>query len=418
MPTILFVTHGTRGDVEPLLAQALALKNSGYHVRFAGPVDFRDWVTSLGLAFEPLGDFSIRNLLHTPEAQGLLSFHPLKMGRALVHFKGLAREMMVDGIARVARQPADMIISHASLAVASDLGEALNAPVLFLSPVPFVATAEQPALLFPFTLGPLNRASYLPLRFVRLIFGGLYHELRAELGLARRSGFARPFQSEGRDAPVLHLYSDALLPRPADWPARAEVAGFSFFDEDAKRWQPDAALAAFLAEGPAPVYIGFGSMVPGDVAALASIIEEAVTLAGVRAIVAAGWAGLSPKRSNDGLFVLDQAPHHALFPLCRAVVHHGGAGTTAAGLRAGKPTLICPFGFDQPFWGRVIARCGLGPKAIPLKKLSAEKLAAGLMALCDEERYSRSALTMAAAMKNERPFERVAALVAEKIGKP
>lgn len=434
MPHITFLTHGTRGDVEPLLALALRLKRGGYGVRFAGPVDFKGWIEGFGLPYHPLGSHSVKEMLHEPEAQGLLGFHPFRIWRSLRYFQDLFREILVEGLSSVPLET-DLIVAHASMMAASDVAEAADVPVFFLSPVPFAPTSETPNLLIPFSLGPLNRLSYLPLRFGRLFFSSCYHELRRRLGLPRRSGFAKPFQSEGADAPLLHLYSPALLPPPADWPPHARVCGYAFLDEgeDGVRedllddwqgdWQPDADLSAFLEAGPAPVYIGFGSMVPVDAAALAELVQEAVQRAGVRAVIAAGWAGLGPGGESHSsaagdIHFLKEAPHHQLFPLCAAVVHHGGAGTTAAGLRAGRPSLICPFGFDQPFWGRVVHGAGLGPKPQPVTKLTAETLAAGIKALVSEPGYRLKAGRIAEKIATEDGIGAVLELINEKTGGP
>lgn len=140
-------------------------------------------------------------------------------------------------------------------------------------------------------------------------------------------------------------------------------------------WQPPAGLEAFLAAGDPPVYVGFGSMSGRHPEQLASIVLEAIAKSGQRGLLLTGWGGLRPELAPDNVFVLASAPHDWLFPRVAAVVHHGGAGTTAAGLRAGVPTLIVPFNFDQPFWGERIKAMGLGPDPIPHKKLSADRLA-------------------------------------------
>lgn len=423
MPHITFLTHGTRGDVEPLLAVALRLAAAGYVVRFAGPIDFISWIEGLGLPYHPLGSHSVKEMLHEPEAQGLLGFHPFRIWRALKYFQDLFREILVEGLSSVPLET-DLIVAHASMMAASDVAEAAGVPVIFLSPVPIAPTKDSANLLIPFSLGPFNRLSYLPVRFGRLFFGSCYHELRRRLGLPRRSGFAKPFQSEGADALLLHLYSPALLLPPADWPPNARVCGYAFLDQAGEGWQPDAALAAFLTAGPVPVYIGFGSMVPGDAAALSELVYEAVRLAGVRAVIAAGWAGMGP--GGEGAahsagqihYLKEAAPHHRLFPLCAAVVHHGGAGTTAAGLRAGRPTLICPFGFDQPFWGRLVHGAGLGPTPQPVTKLTAETLAAGIKELVNSPHYRMEAANLAERLATEDGVIVILKLIKEKTGGP
>lgn len=166
------------------------------------------------------------------------------------------------------------------------------------------------------------------------------------------------------------------------------VSGY-FFLEPPDTYSPHPALLEFLNSGSPPVYIGFGSIVVDDPATLTNIVLEAIKTAGVRAIVSRGWGQLghgtimpsvtaSFRSPDPDIFFLSSCPHHWLFPRVSCVVHHGGAGTTAAGLAAGKPTVIVPFFGDQPFWGNVIHRCGVGPQPISAKHLTAENLAAAI----------------------------------------
>lgn len=167
-----------------------------------------------------------------------------------------------------------------------------------------------------------------------------------------------------------------MIPKPNDWGSHVDISGF-FFLNLASSYTPDPELAAFLEEGPPPVYIGFGSIVVDDPTALTRMIFDAVHIAGVRALVSKGWGGLGADAVGqpDGVFMLGNVPHDWLFDKVSCVVHHGGAGTTAAGIKAGKPTLVVPFFGDQPFWGAMIARANAGPDPIPHKQMTAEKLA-------------------------------------------
>ena len=171
-----------------------------------------------------------------------------------------------------------------------------------------------------------------------------------------------------------------MIPKPRDWGHNINIAGFYFLSL-ASSYTPPPELADFLRSGSVPVYIGFGSIVVDDPDALTQAVYEATQLAGVRALVATGWGGLgggTPVPPN--IFLLGSCPHDWLFERVSCVVHHGGAGTTAAGIAAGKPTVIVPFFGDQPFWGSMIARAGAGPQPIPSKTLTASKLAAAITA--------------------------------------
>jgi len=174
--------------------------------------------------------------------------------------------------------------------------------------------------------------------------------------------------------------SPAVIPKPKDWGPHISVAGF-FFLPSADSYTPAAGLAAFLEAGPPPVYIGFGSIVVDDPDAMTKLIFEAVKMTGQRALVSKGWGGLGADSLGipEGVFMLGNVPHDWLFKHVSCVVHHGGAGTTAAGIALGKPTVVVPFFGDQPFWGTMIAKAGAGPLPIPYKHLTAEKLASAIM---------------------------------------
>ncbi|MNX93099.1 hypothetical protein D3C86_1252740 [compost metagenome] len=199
-------------------------------------------------------------------------------------------------------------------------------------------TAAFPTPLLPFAnLGPLNALSHtLTARSSTLLFGGL---LRA--WQRRAFGSASPTRRALRSSATLYAYSPSIVPVPSDWGGDVLVSGYWFLDDN--RWQPSPTLASFLAAGPPPVYVGFGSMPMADAVATTDVVLEALVMSGRRAVLAAGWGGLGGRTLPDNVHLLDSAPHDQLFPLMSAVVHHGGAGTTAAGLRAGKPTVICPF---------------------------------------------------------------------------
>jgi sterol 3beta-glucosyltransferase len=168
-----------------------------------------------------------------------------------------------------------------------------------------------------------------------------------------------------RDVPVLCCFSEVVVPRPPDWPPNVHLTGYWFLDEPA--WTPSPALAEFLAGGPPPVYVGFGSMVPRDPEEMFRVVRSALCRAGLRGVVSGGaWreTGTLTNAGDDALFLTEDVPHSWLFPHVAAVVHHGGAGTTAAGLRAGTPTVVCPFFGDQLFWGERVAALGAGTLAV------------------------------------------------------
>ena len=207
-------------------------------------------------------------------------------------------------------------------------------------------------------------------------------------------------QLRGKPVPILYGYSEAVVPRPADWDETSIVTGYWFLDAPAN-WQPDPALVKFLQAGPPPVYIGFGSMFMNGGARKTDIVLKALKLAGQRGVLATGWGGLIADNAPEGIFVLDAVPHDWLFPQMAAIVHHGGAGTTGASLRVGKPTVICPFVGDQPFWGRRVAALGVGPAPIPQSRLTAERLADAIKQAVTDTDMRRNAATLGEAIRAE-----------------
>ena len=175
--------------------------------------------------------------------------------------------------------------------------------------------------------------------------------------------------------PVLYGFSPAILPKPRDWPENVHICGHWALDEGLG-WQPPRELLEFLQAGAPPVYVGFGSMVSRNPGETTMLVREALKLCGARAVVARGWDRQGGQAGTDGqVFEIEQAPHDWLFPKMAAVVHHGGIGTTTAALKAGVPNIIVPFNYDQPFWGNIVYRQGVGPKPIPRQKLTAATLA-------------------------------------------
>lgn len=181
------------------------------------------------------------------------------------------------------------------------------------------------------------------------------------------------------------MWSPRLVPKPEDWGPEIDIAGFVFLDL-ASSFEPPEGLVKFLDAGEPPVYIGFGSIVVDDPDSFTKMIFEAVQLAGVRALISKGWGGLGGKDDTpENIYMLENTPHDWLFPKVKAVVHHGGAGTTAIGLKCGRPTMIVPFFGDQQFWGNMIGRAGAGAQPIPYKELTTEKLVNGIRQLLKQE---------------------------------
>lgn len=217
--------------------------------------------------------------------------------------------------------------------------------------------------------------------------GDLVNNFRVKtLGLEPVSTLWAPGQLYRLKVPYTYLWSPSLVPKPKDWGPEIDIAGFVFLDL-ASSFKPPEELTKFLDAGDPPVYIGFGSIVVDDPDKFTQMIFEAVEKAGVRALVSKGWGGLGDDNVPDNIYMLENTPHDWLFPKVSAVVHHGGAGTTAIGLKTGKPTMVVPFFGDQQFWGTMIGDSGAGAHPVPYKELTADKLAEGIkQCLSDESR--------------------------------
>lgn len=397
---ITILSSGTRGDVQPYIALGKALQNRGHDILLVCPDNFSDWIRSHGLAFCSLG-VDMETFIQSPEGKKVLSGNPFALIKI---WKKMIIPIMQETL-RVtweSARDADVIVCHPKVACAVDVAEATGATLVSTAPFPLFPTKAFPLFLFRGNFGPgLNLMSYKPLIFSRLFFLNMInHWRKKQLGL----GKSPVFDPAGRLAVdsflQLCMVSSALVQYPDDSSENVQTTGYWFLEEG-DNWQPDTALEKFLKAGDTPVYVGFGSMPSGDPGKLTRKVIEGLRRADVRAIIATGWGGLEAEDLPESIFMIDNAPHDALFRHVQAVVHHGGAGTTAAGLRAGLPTFICYLAFDQPYWGRRIWSLGCGPKPLSLKRLTAKRFAKGLTELTRTASYRKNATAIARAIGDE-----------------
>lgn len=383
---LTLLTLGTRGDVAPFVALGKGLARRGHEVTLGAPDNFEEWVGSHGLGFHGLG-LDMQEFLRSPEVRGVVSGNRWGLVKVWRRTIVPAMRRLLDA-AWEAGRGADAIVYHPKAYGAVDVAEATGAAAVCASLMPLFTTGEFPPLLWRRDLGPrLNRLAYRLFDVSRLPYLKILDRWRREaLGLGKGPALA-PL---GGLAPRLCAVSKAVVPRPADWDEVAYMTGYWFLDEG-DDWTPDGELAAFLDAGEPPIYVGFGSMTTRDPRATARQVVEGLRRAGLRAVLATGWGALAAGDLPEGVHAIEGAPHHRLFERVRAVVHHGGAGTTAAGLRAGLPTLVCPLIMDQPFWGRRVHALGCGPEPLPLKTLAAADLAARLRELVSTPAYRHRA---------------------------
>ena len=259
--------------------------------------------------------------------------------------------------------------------------EALHVPLHMIFTMPWTATCAFPhpfAQIDPSAHHPVE--NFLSYGIVDLMvwagIGDLVDAFRTETlklpPIALTDGAAL---LEDHEVPMTYLWPASLVPKPPEWGPHIDLANFIQY-EQAHTYEPPKALLDFLAAGEAPIYVGFGSVVAEDPVALTRTIFKALEKAGARGIVSQGWAHLGGEAPPPHVYVIGDCPHDWLFARCRAVCHHGGAGTTSAGLHAGLPTVVVPFFGDQFFWGRIVADAGAGPEPIPIRKLTSENLMA------------------------------------------
>lgn len=421
---LVMIATGSRGDVQPQVALARGLEAAGWRVRFATHRCFAPLVETAGLELFVLPGDS-QSFFSGPAGVALRE----KLGQRKAadwcrRYLGLFLRGFLAECTRAA-EGADAVLYWPPSQVGPSLGERMGVPSIGVAtyPLPHCRTRAFANPFYPPPPPALERAAR------RVGLGGLLNAwtwrlgepvwrdaVRAEIDRWRTTSLglapltARREREIARRTPHLLGFSPAVLPPPRDWPEHLHVTGWWFLDL-AGSWSPPEELAAFLAAGPPPVGIGFGSMTSRSPAATTGTVLEALRRSGQRAVLLSGWGGLEQSALPDQVLLVRDAPHDWLFPRLSAVVHHGGSGTTAAALRAGIPSLVVPFGFDQDLWGRRLAGLGLAPEPIPHAALTPEALAAALGRLAGDDAMRRRAADFAPVVRAEDGVARAAAVV-------
>lgn len=394
---IAIIAPGSRGDVQPYIALGVGLKTAGHSVRFVTHRTFEALAASHGLECWPV-ESNVQEI-----AEGDDMRERMEKGNFLLIMAQMAKEAEREAeiFAKTGldacRETDILLAGMGGVYIGLAIAERLNLPFLQAYVVPFTPTRFFPSVLapnLPAGLGSsLNRLSHHLTR--QMIWQGF----RTADTLARRkvlgipaASFWGPYHSARiKGLPILYGFSPSVIPAPSDWGEDTHVTGYWFVDE-AVGWTPPPALTDFLDSGSPPVYIGFGSMSNRSPEATADLVLRALRQTGQRAILLSGWGGMWKTNLPESIFMIDSIPHSWLFPRMAAIVHHGGAGTTAAGLSAGVPSVTVPFFGDQPFWGRRIADLGVGPEPIPRNKLTTERLAGAIQqAVTNQEMHQRAA---------------------------
>lgn len=418
---ITLFAAGSRGDIQPCVVLGQGLKRAGYQVRLAAPEDFGDFVEAHDLDFYPLrGD--VQQIMASDTGRQFMETggaNPLKsIGAVRQMIAPVIQQMAADAYTACEDTQA-LICLGVFAAFGQAIAEALGIPILHVEPTPLLPTGAFPAPSWPIQRNLGRWHNYVSglamLEVVWLWYRPFVNAFRRSLGLAGITAvqFIRALQT----TPMISAYSPSLIHHPPDWPDHLHITGYFFLDSYAD-WQPSAELRAFLAAGDPPVYIGFGSMAGRNPEKLAQLTLDALALSGQRGLLLTGWGGLQTAHVPDNVFMLDAAPHAWLFPRMAAVVHHGGAGTTAEGVRAGVPSIIVPFVLDQPFWGARIKALGLGPDPIPQKQLTADKLAAAITRAVSDSAMRQRARVVGTAVQAEHGVDNALAFIKKYLGEP
>ncbi|NOH04490.1 MAG: glycosyltransferase family 1 protein [Chloroflexi bacterium] len=370
---ITILTYGSRGDVQPFVALAIGLQKRGHYVKLAAPHKFNEFIASHGINSVSLaGDpEEISRLIND------VGTNPIRVIASLWKYI-FSIAPQVSRAAFPACQGADLIVHSFLFTVGGhSWAREHNIPDVSIQTFPMFA----PTRAFPNVSAPNippGSLSYFSHWLATQIFwhgGNLGYgpALRAhpEIDYPRRLYFPFDENPPRLRTPLLFAYSPSILPRPSDWNEHVHVTGYFFLDEP--NYQPPMELSSFLAEGEPPICISFGSMVNRRAERIDQMIHEALKRTNHRGIILSGWGGIARQPSDDLLY-LESAPHGWLLPRCKMLIHHGGAGTTSAGLRAGIPQVVAPFTADQPFWGKRVHAIGVGSKPIAVNQLSVERM--------------------------------------------
>ncbi|MFH9670840.1 glycosyltransferase [Streptomyces sp. NPDC017405] len=394
------MTAGSRGDAAPYTGLGHRLVLAGHEVTLVTHGRFEPLVAGSGVRFHAL-PVDPRAELESPRGRGL--HRSAGGGGKLLRVADLARRVvgrLTEDLLGAARDSDVLLLSASVAPLGQTIAEGLRLPSLGVYLQPLAATREfAPAVLGGGSWGgPVNRlAGHGVNRAVEQIFSGAVPALRERLGLPPLRTGAALRARERRRWPVHHGFSPLVVPRPGDWRAGLEVGGYWWpYDNGASL---PRGVREFLDAGPPPVFVGLGSATVPDAGRLSARVVAALRRAGLRGVIQRGWGGLAA--DGDDMLTIDEVPHAPLFPRLAAVVHHAGAGTTAAGLRAGVPAVPVPVQFDAGFWAARLVALGVAPAVVPLRGLTVEALAAALVRATRDPAYRRRAEALGARIRDE-----------------
>ncbi|KAL7585270.1 hypothetical protein Lser_V15G41913 [Lactuca serriola] len=402
---IVMLIVGTRGDVQPFVAIGKRLQEYGHRVRLATHSNFKEFVLTAGLEFYPLGgdpkvlaEYMVKNKGFLPSGPSEIPVQRSQMKDIIFSLLPACKEPDLD-----TRIPfkAEAIIANPPAYGHTHVAEALKIPIHIFFTMPWTPTSEFPHPLSRVKQSAGYRLSYQIVdSLIWLGIRDMINDVRKKKLKLRPVTYLSGSHGSESDIPHGYIWSPHLVPKPKDWGPKIDVVGFCFLDL-ASNYEPPQELVTWLKAGPKPIYIGFGSLPVQEPEKMTQIIVKALEDTGQRGIINKGWGGLGNlTEPKDFIYSLDNIPHDWLFLQCASVVHHGGAGTTAAGLKAACPTTIVPFFGDQPFWGERVHARGVGPPPIPVDQFTLPKLIDAIKFMLDPKVKER-AVELAKAMEKE-----------------
>ncbi|MFF3883978.1 glycosyltransferase [Streptomyces sp. NPDC001914] len=395
------MTAGSRGDVAPFTGLGHGLVRAGHEVTLVTHGCFADLVTGSGVGFHPL---PVDPRAELESGRGRRLHRSVTGAGKIVRLAGLARSLagrLTDGMVAAARAGDVLLLSGSLEPLGYAVAEGLGLPSMGVHLQPLAPTRQfAPPVAGASSWGPtVNRAAGYGVNLaVERVFAETVRGLRKEFGLPPVGTVAARRARERRAWPVHHGFSPLVVPRPPDWRRGLDVSGYwwPYTSEDARL---PSALEDFLDAGPAPVFVGLGSATVPDPGRLSGEIVRALRAAGLRGVIQRGWGELHA--SGDDMFTVGEVPHSVLFPRTAAVVHHAGAGTTGAGLRAGVPAVPVPVQFDEGFWAARLVALGVAPGVLSPRGLRAERLAPALVRATTDPAYRRNARALAERLRTE-----------------
>lgn len=414
---VKILTVGTRGDVQPFVALGKEHMGRGHEVTICTGLNFMEFVERHGISFSPVR-VDYLELTQSEEGKKMMSGNPmavLKNMKALVY--PLMQRMLED--LWEAAKDAEVLIYHPKAFGGYDIAEKLGIPVFVGHPIPVIAPTRlftNPALPFSTSMRWVNEWSYTMNRLFMGAFFKMINKWRhTTLGLTtKRFLFVNDLKLRDKPIPILYGCSPQVIPYDPSWKDQVSMSGFWFLEEE-EGWKPSAEMLQFLEKGSPPLAISFSSMPLKAPNQIREMLLEALSRTNQRGILITGWSGMDKSPPSSHVLSVDAIPHAWLFPRTCGVIHHGGAGTTAAVLKAGKPMIICPFSADQPFWARRMKELGVATPPLKEKEMSVETFVQRIEDVTTHPGLRRTAERIANELNHEKGLEDTADFIEEKI---